>query len=128
MNFGPDLGFMFMIMGKKDGNHQMMGIMLDKDRYVSFREVKLETDWDENFYQTRLRLKARNDDGEHIIDGTVLSLIPLRNRRKNRAGDVLETRITEGMTEYRYRDRVGYGMSEYLDQIVHGEPVGKTWE
>lgn len=128
MNFGPDLGFMFMIMGKKDGNHQMMGIMLDKDRYVPFRKVELETDWDENYYQTGLRLKARTDEGEHVIDGRVLSLIPLRNRRKNKAGEILETRITEGMTEYRYRDMVGYGMSEYLDQITNGEPAGKEWE
>ncbi|NPU85672.1 MAG: hypothetical protein HPY65_14445 [Syntrophaceae bacterium] len=125
MNFGPDLGFMFMIMGKEDGNHQMMGIMLENGLYVPFRDVELQTEWDENYYQTALKVKAGTDDGVHEIEGRVLSLIPLRNRRKNEAGDVLETRITEGMTEYRYRGRVGYGMSEYLDQIIHGEPAGK---
>jgi hypothetical protein len=47
-------------------------------------------------------------------------LIPLRNRR-----DGLVTRISEGMTEWRLEDgRVGYGLSEYLDQIVDGKPVG----
>jgi hypothetical protein len=51
-------------------------------------------------------------------------LIPLRNKRKTEDGTVLETRITEGMTEYRCDGRVGYGMSEYLDQIIDGKPVG----
>ena len=41
-------------------------------------------------------------------------------------GVELQTRITEGMTEYRCNGRVGYGMSEYLDQIVDGQPSGRT--
>ena len=28
------------------------------------------------------------------------------------------TRIAEGMTEWRWGDRVGYGLSEYLDHLV----------
>ena len=35
------------------------------------------------------------------------------------------TRISEGLTEWTLDDgRVGYGLSEYLDQIIDGEPVG----
>ena len=47
------------------------------------------------------------------IDGTVLSLVPLRNRRNGQV-----TRICEGMTEYSWDGKVGYGLSEYLDQIA----------
>ena len=54
----------------------------------------------------------------------MLSLIPLRNRRENPDGEMLTTRISEGMTEYTYKGIVGYGMSEYLDQVVDGKPVG----
>ena len=54
----------------------------------------------------------------------MLSLIPLRSRRKAADGAELVTRITEGMTEYRCGDLVGYGLSEYLDQIVDGRPSG----
>jgi hypothetical protein len=37
----------------------------------------------------------------------------------------LHTRISEGMTRWTMDDgRVGYGLSEYLDQIVDGQPVG----
>jgi hypothetical protein len=28
------------------------------------------------------------------------------------------------MTEYTYNGIVGYGMSEYLDQVVDGKPIG----
>jgi hypothetical protein len=40
-------------------------------------------------------------------------------------GAELVTRITEGMTEYRCQGKVGYGLSEYLDQIVNGRPSGQ---
>jgi hypothetical protein len=59
----------------------------------------------------------------------VLNLIPLRNRRRDPDGGDeapwLHTRISEGMTRWTMADgRVGYGLSEYLDQIVDGQPVG----
>ena len=50
--------------------------------------------------------------------------IPLRNRRNTPDGESLVTRITEGMTEYTYNGIVGYGMSEYLDQVIDGKPIG----
>ena len=38
---------------------------------------------------------------------------------------MLVTRISEGMTEWTLADgRQGYGLSEYLDQIIDGYPVG----
>ena len=57
------------------------------------------------------------------MTGKVLSLIPLRNRRKTPDGQELNTRITEGMTEYRATTWSDTGLSEYLDQIVDGKPV-----
>jgi len=54
-----------------------------------------------------------------------MNLIPLRNRRADADGNMLVTRISEGMTEWTLDDgRVGYGLSEYLDQIIDGKPVG----
>ncbi len=61
---------------------------------------------------------------EYAVAGRVLRFLPLRSRRKTPDGGLLHTRITEGMTEYRCDGKVGYGMSEYLDQIVDGRPVG----
>jgi len=67
---------------------------------------------------------ARTDEDEYEVQGKVLSLIPLRNRRNTPDGESLVTRITEGMTEYTYKGIVGYGMSEYLDQVVDDKPIG----
>lgn len=54
-----------------------------------------------------------------------LNLIPLRNRRVDPDGNDLLTRISEGLTRWTTADgRVGYGLSEYLDQIIDGAPVG----
>ena len=58
--------------------------------------------------------------------GEVLNLIPLRNRRVDPDGNELVTRISEGLTAWTHSadGRVGYGLSEYLDQIIDGAPVG----
>ena len=47
------------------------------------------------------------------ITGRVLTMLPLRNRKEGKV-----TRISEGMTEWRCGAPVGYGLSEYLDQVV----------
>ena len=44
-----------------------------------------------------------------VIEGRVLSFIPLRNRRADRT-----THVGEGMTEWRLGDRSGFGLSELL--------------
>jgi hypothetical protein len=85
----------------------------------------MDTDWDEHGYQTGLRAKVKTRGGKaYDVDGKVISLIPLRNRRTTPDGEALQTRITEGFTEYRCNGQVGYGLSEYLDQIRDGRPSG----
>jgi hypothetical protein len=91
---------------------------------VMIRDARIESEYDADQCQTRLKVWARTDEREYNVTGEVMSLIPLRNRRKNPDGEELLTRITEGMTEYRCDGLVGYGLSEYLDQIVDGVPVG----
>ena len=59
----------------------------------------------------RAKIDAR-DGAKHRVDGRVRGFIPLRNRRAGK-----NTHIGEGMTEYTLDgERVGYGLSEYLDQ------------
>jgi hypothetical protein len=73
-----------------------------------------------------MRITASTAKKDYEITGSVLNLIPLRNRRKDPEGEQLVTRISEGMTEWRWDGRTGYGLSEYLDQIVDGKPVGAS--
>ncbi len=124
ISFGPDFGMMISIIGSDDGAVRRSGMVLRRGEYVAIREARIESDWDENWYQTRLRAWARTDERDYQVEGEVISMIPLRNRRTADDGTSLVTRITEGMTEYRCDGRTGYGLSEYLDQIADGRPVG----
>ena len=58
-------------------------------------------------------MQLETHGGETLeIVGEVKSFIPLRNRREG-----MTTHIGEGMTAWRCGDRVGYGLSEFLNQI-----------
>ncbi len=106
-------------------------MVLECGEYQMITDATIESEWDDKWYQKTLKAWVKTENGkEYNIDGKVISLIPLRNRRKDPDGNQLNTRITEGMTEYTCTDgdgkvRVGYGLSEYLDQIVEGKPVGQ---
>ncbi|MEE8079692.1 MAG: hypothetical protein V3T18_11895, partial [Pseudomonadales bacterium] len=80
--------------------------------------------YDDNQCQETFEVWADTDEREYQVSGRVMSLIPLRNRRRTPEGEDLLTHITEGMTEYRCDGLVGYGLSEYLDQVVDDVPVG----
>ena len=85
---------------------------------------EIRSEWDEHGYVKSLHFRTRADGVDYEIHGDVLSLIPLRNRREKPDGGMLLTRITEGMTAYTCNGEPALGMSEYLDQIVDGRPVG----
>jgi hypothetical protein len=52
-----------------------------------------------------------------------LALAPLRNRRQ--VGDeTLTCRIAEGFTEWRWDGREGLGITEYIEFLEDGVPVG----
>ena len=127
MNFGRDFGMMLSVIGDGQGGVRQGGMVFRDGVYDLITECAIESEWDENGYQTALRSRVRTESGKtYDVTGRVLSLIPLRNRRTAADGTQLQTRITEGMTEYRCGDLVGYGLSEYLDQIIDGQPNGKA--
>lgn len=108
-NFGDDLGMVISRVGERDG-----GVFHKGQELFQITKLDLETTYEEGTnYHNGLRAKVTLSNGdEHTIAGKVTGFIPLRNRR---AG--MFTHIGEGMTEYTIDgDRVGYGLSEYLDQ------------
>jgi len=128
-NFGADFGFMLSVIAAKDGTRRLGGTILEDGGYTHVSDVKLQTEWTgTDSYHRRIRAWAKSGDREYEIEGDVMSLIPLRNRRTAPDGQKLVTRISEGMTEWRCNGKTGYGLSEYLDQIVDGQPVGLTEE
>ena len=120
-NFGPSFGFMGSRIARKEGPGHRGGFVWDGTALHVCDDFSLSTTWTGgDAYHDAIEATLSVGDQAWRVRGKVLSLIPLRNRR-----DGLVTRISEGMTEWRLEDgRVGYGLSEYLDQIVDGKPVG----
>jgi hypothetical protein len=125
MVFGADFAMMISLIGTDDPTAPRQGgMVLSGGEYSKVRECRIDTDWDADRYQRAMRCWVRTDEREYEVTGEVLSLIPLRNRRTTPDGDRLVTRITEAMTRFECDGRRGIGMSEYLDQLVDGTPVG----
>lgn len=116
-----DWGFMLSRIARPDGPGTRGGFVWDGGQLHLCRDAELSTSWTgDDSYHAGIEFRLRSGDSEWKGTGRVLNLIPLRNRRDGRV-----TRISEGLTEWTLADgRVGYGLSEYLDQIVDGAPVG----
>ena len=125
-NVGADFGFMGSRIARRDADGTRGGFVWEDGRIHLCHDFEITTTWegDDHYHQgIEAVLRAKDAEGEPKewrVTGRVLNLIPLRNRRDGKV-----TRISEGLTEWTLADgRVGYGLSEYLDQIVDGEPVG----
>jgi hypothetical protein len=124
-NLGPDFGFMVSIVASRDGKRRIGGMVLRDGSYEHVTDATIDTTWTgDDLYHSAIRATATTAERTYEIDGTVLNLVPLRNRRTSPEGDELVTRIAEGLTEWRCDGRTGHGLSEYLDQLVDGRPVG----
>jgi len=128
-NVGGDFGFMASRVAKREGAGTRGGFVWEDGKLHLCDDMQLSTSWSgEDTYHDRIEatLRSSRSDKEWRFTGKVLSMIPLRNRRNDpNTGELLVTRISEGMTEWTMDDgRVGYGLSEYLDQIIDTKPVG----
>jgi hypothetical protein len=120
-NAGPTFGFMASRIARRDSEGTHGGFLWDDGVFRLVDRVELSTSWQgEDNYHEAIKVTLHSGDDSWGITGRVLNLIPLRNRREG-----MVTRISEGLTEWSLDDgRVGYGLSEYLDQIIDGRPVG----
>jgi hypothetical protein len=108
-NYGDDMGMVISVSGGRTG-----GVFHKGQELIQITDVKLDTTYQGNTnYHQGLKAEVTLANGDHhTIVGTVKGFIPLRNRRSG-----MFTHIGEGMTEYVLDGtRVGYGLSEYLDQ------------
>lgn len=113
-NFGDDLG-MVLTTGV-DGVGR--GVFHEGDELVRVTQVEMTPSFEaETGYHSGLRAQLTLEDGRNrMLEGCVVGYIPLRNRRNG-----ARTTVGEGMTEYRLDgERVGYGLSEFLDQTPEG--------
>ena len=125
-NAGKDFGFMGSRIARRDSDGTRGGFVWDGGTLHVCRDFRIRTEWDgDAHYHRRIEAELVTGDRTWRVQGSVLRLIPLRNRRRSPDGAELVTRISEGLTRWTLDDgRTGYGLSEYLDQIVDGSPVG----
>jgi hypothetical protein len=129
-NCGEDFGFMLSIIAGRDGKRRRGGIIYEDGQYKRVRHCTIKTGWSgDDIYHQTIDAVATTDERSYTIRGEVLSLIPLRNRRKKEDGESMMTRISEGLTQWQIEGvGTGYGLSEYLDQIIDDAPVGVAEE
>jgi hypothetical protein len=125
-NVGDGFGFMGSRIARRDGPGTRGGFVWNGDAMHVCHDFRIRTTWEGDArYHRTVEAELVADDRTWVVRGSVLRLIPLRNRRVDGDGNHLVTRISEGLTRWTLDDgRVGYGMSEYLDQIIDGAPVG----
>jgi hypothetical protein len=114
INFAPNFGMMVSTVWRDEQNRTQGGVVVRDGRLQRITGVDIDTEFAENgLFHENLVAHLRLDGGEQLdVSGKVMSFIPLRNRRND-----MVTHVGEGMTEYRCGDYVGYGLSEYLDQV-----------
>jgi hypothetical protein len=108
-NFGDDLGMVLSVVGDRRG-----GMFHKGEEFLQVKELELNTEYEDgtSFHKRLLADVTLENGDKHHIEGKVKGFIPLRNRRSQEI-----TYIGEGMTEYTLDgERVGYGLSEYLNQ------------
>jgi hypothetical protein len=111
--FDEHFGFMGSHIVTQNGTQLLSGFVFKDGENHLVNTWDLQTEWaGDGDYHDRITAKLATGVGNFDITGTVLTMLPLRNRRDGKV-----TRISEGLTEWRCGDHVGYGWSEYLDQI-----------
>lgn len=124
-NFGDDRAVMLLKISDPSGHARRVGVLQYDGDYEEIVDADvITTEWSEKKDPVRTRLGIRTATGRSVtITGEVLTMAPLRNRRKD--GDVtLVSRIAEGFTRYTWDDRIGYGMTEYIERIENDRLVG----
>jgi len=122
-NFGPDRAMMLLKITGRDGITRRHGVLQIDDRYEDITDMDLITEWTAEKDPLHMRVNVRTAERSAYLEGHVLQLAPLRNRRK--VGDeTLQCRIAEGLTEWQWGDRNGIGVTEYIEFLEDGEPVG----
>ncbi len=114
LNFGPDLGAMISVIRRDADSVRTGGVIVRGDELEPIVKADVRAEFEENgLYHRTVTADIETASGEtHRITGDVQGFIPLRNRREG-----LTTHIGEGMTEWTWDDRTGYGLSEFLRQV-----------
>ncbi len=98
-NVGKDFGFMGSRIARRDNDGTRGGFVWDGRALHVCHDFRIRTDWDGDArYHRSIEAELVTADRTWHVQGSVLRLIPLRNRRRSPDGAELVTRISEGLT------------------------------
>ena len=122
-NLGSGRGLMLLKITDATRRTRRLGVLLVDGQYEEVEEFDLLTDWNERKDPRVVRIGVRTANRSEVITGEIMSLAPLRNRRKIDGREVV-SRIAEGQTRFTWGDVVGYGMTEYIERFDGDRLVG----
>lgn len=114
------------VVGAGEGEEVHDGFIRRGDVLVELTDVELDVTYDVDDLPAAIDLRLSAGDERLSASGTVLTVIPLRNR-KVVDGEVTATRICECAVRWEFAGEGGpcfVGIAELLDQVVDGVPVG----
>lgn len=124
MSFSREFALNVSLVNLASGKQHVWGMVLRDGVYEHVESASLESHYDDAKQAKSQTLTLSTASHSYTVHGKALATIPLRNRRTTDSGEHRVTRITEAFSEFRCGDFVGFGMAEYLDQMVEGVPVG----
>lgn len=122
-NFPNGDGFMLLKITDQQGRVRREGVLLVDGQYEEILDLDVHTEWTDAKDPARVHLGVLTARRKARIDGEIMQLAPLRNRRKS-DGEILVSRIAEGYTRFTWGDQVGHGMTEYIERIQDGKLSG----
>lgn len=123
VTFAPDRALMLLKNMYPDGSARRLGVLLIGDHYEEVTDLDLYTRWSDEQDPEAVVIGVRTAQRTALIEGRVLTMAPLRNRREA-DGQLLVSRVAEGFTEYTWDGHTGLGMIEYIERVEDGMAVG----
>ncbi|MDX1888915.1 hypothetical protein [Mycolicibacterium sp. 050158] len=118
-------GFMGAYFGGADDADRSGGFVWDDGELHVCDRVVVSTERDDELHPRVVSIVLSAAHRQWAFRGDVSTVVPLRHRRHGDAGALDATRIAEAATVWTAEDgAVLHGMSEYLDQVHDGHPVG----
>lgn len=121
--FPDGRGFMLLKITDTSLRARRVGVLLVDGAYEEVIDLDVVTDWTRAKDPSHVRIGVRTARRAVTIEGEVLNLAPLRNRRRAE-GEMLVSRVAEGFTRFTWDGATALGMSEYIERVVDGEPIG----
>ncbi len=124
-NFDDGSALMFLKITDRAGVTRRIGVWLDAatGEYEEIEDGDVMVDWTADKDPASYKLGIRTPKRRIIVEGKVLSLAPLRNRREI-DGKMVVSRISESFTEFTCEGRRGLGVTEFIEVVENGVPVG----